>query len=291
MARLTIGVPVHNEAEFLAGSLEELRTQPFADIEVLVFDNASTDATADVARDFVARDSRFHYFRQPENKGALRNFQDVLAAAKSPYFMWKACDDRSDPDFILKLVALLDQTPDADLAVGRVVSSRIGRDRTRETRFNAFPRPIGGFERLRLLFHAHASWIYGLFRREQLLARMREVEPAYANEWAWDHVMLFAFLFDGRVVGTNETAFRQIIKPTRPRISRARRAADLDKLADLRRLFFTRIRADVAVRAPGIIARAPWNCILWLLVGKRVYRWRKLTRSRIKLALGVSGHR
>ena len=33
MAAITVGVPVYNEAELLAGALEALRTQPFADIE------------------------------------------------------------------------------------------------------------------------------------------------------------------------------------------------------------------------------------------------------------------
>lgn len=64
MAAITIGVPVYNEEILLERALEALRTQPFADIEVLIYDNASTDKTPEIAQRFVAQDSRFHYFRQ-----------------------------------------------------------------------------------------------------------------------------------------------------------------------------------------------------------------------------------
>jgi glycosyltransferase involved in cell wall biosynthesis len=291
MARITVGVPVYNEAELLAGSLEELRTQPFLDIEVLIFDNASTDASGDVARDFVARDARFRYFRQSENKGALRNFQDVLEAATAEYFMWKACDDRSDPNYITTLVRLLDQNPSVDLAVGRIVSRRMGRDRSRETPVPKISYPVRASDRIRLLFRSHASWIYGVFRREPLTARMREAVREFGEPWAFDHLVLFPYLFDGRVVGSNETVFRQILKSSGPKVNRQTRAADLGTMVELRRRFLKRTRADIALRVASPIARRAWDCVLWLVVGKRVYSLTKLTRSRIKLALGISGHK
>ena len=69
---VSVGVPVYNGARFLQDCLECLRSQTFSDIEVLIFDNASTDGTEAIARDFVARDPRFSYFRQSANKGPVR---------------------------------------------------------------------------------------------------------------------------------------------------------------------------------------------------------------------------
>ena len=52
VARVTVGVPAYNEASYLEAQLEYLRTQDFPDIEVLIYDNASTDATREIARRF-----------------------------------------------------------------------------------------------------------------------------------------------------------------------------------------------------------------------------------------------
>ena len=71
MVSVTIGVPVFNGARFLDGSLACLARQTFSDFKVLIFDNASTDGTVEIARAWAARDARFHYFRQPENVSGL----------------------------------------------------------------------------------------------------------------------------------------------------------------------------------------------------------------------------
>ena len=81
MAQVTVGVPVYNGADFLDKSLACLRDQTYRDIEVLIFDNCSEDATGEIAQSFCAADPRFRYFRQPENKGCTPNF---LASSKRP---------------------------------------------------------------------------------------------------------------------------------------------------------------------------------------------------------------
>ena len=102
-------------------SLACLRNQTFRDIEVLIYDNCSEDATGEIAQRFCAEDPRFRYFRQPENKGPKRNFLEVLQAARSPFFMWRAADDTSDLNYIQVLLDLLLAHPDRDLAAPRVV--------------------------------------------------------------------------------------------------------------------------------------------------------------------------
>src|ERR1700689_2258225 len=107
MAAITIGVPVFNEAARLAGCLERLQAQTFGDFEVLIFDNASTDATGEIAKAVCKSDRRFAYLRQPVNRGAIGNFNDVLRAAQSPYFLRRAADDSADADYVEVLHGLL----------------------------------------------------------------------------------------------------------------------------------------------------------------------------------------
>lgn len=281
--RISIAVPVYNEGDLLRGTLETLRTQTFDAIEVLIFDNASTDHTPDVAAEYVNADPRFRYFRQSENKGVLANFHDSLLAATSPYFLWRAADDRSDQNYLEVLAALLDADPQKKLAVGTVISSNL--DGGKEKRFE-FPDADGGtgFNRkLQLMYRSHASWIYGLFRRDALVERMNIVMKSYGHPWGFDHLVLFPFLLDEAVVGTRATQFRQVIKRGRADTAgtQKRKQSDLATMVDLRRRFLAQTRADVASRTFGPIERFALDLILRHYVGKRVYKLRKVLRRRL----------
>ena len=71
---LSIGLPVHNGANFLAETLRSIASQTFTDFELIIADNASTDATASICLEFARLDPRVRYVRHPENVGAAANF-------------------------------------------------------------------------------------------------------------------------------------------------------------------------------------------------------------------------
>ena len=71
--RVSIGVPVYNGDRFLAETLDAILAQTFADFEVVIVDNASTDRTAEIGQAYAARDPRISYQRNPANIGAMRN--------------------------------------------------------------------------------------------------------------------------------------------------------------------------------------------------------------------------
>ena len=197
---VSVGVPVHNGARFLRNCLECLRLQTFSGIEVLIFDNASTDATEAIARDFVARDPRFSYFRQTENKGPVKNFADVLQVARRPYFLWRAADDLSDLNYVEVLHGLLAQRPDKDLAVSRVVTRAYDDSFEVEHRYPGDLRLPGVFGCASRSLRAHgASWFYGLFRREVIASIWLDVVRRYRDANASDHLTLFPLLLDDRV--------------------------------------------------------------------------------------------
>lgn len=278
MPRVTIAVPVYNEAELLAGSLENLRAQTFTDFEVLIFDNASDDDTPRVAADFAARDPRFQHIRQPHNKGALRNFQESLEAATSPYFMWRACDDRSDNNYLEALVGLLDANPGKALAVGDIVSSDLDGSNARTF---VFPNYAGGptfANRTRLILGARAAWIYGLYRREVLAEWMNAAVRDYGVAWGFDHIVLLSYWFDDLVVGTRATTFRQIKKRIKnagaPR--KPRGPAELDEMIGLRQKFFAVARGIMRQRVSSGPMRRIYDGVLWAYTGKRLFRFRKV---------------
>jgi glycosyltransferase involved in cell wall biosynthesis len=73
-SRVGIGLPVYNEQNHLAATLDSILRQTYQDFELIISDNASTDGTSMVCEAYAARDSRVRYYRQPYNVGASANF-------------------------------------------------------------------------------------------------------------------------------------------------------------------------------------------------------------------------
>jgi glycosyltransferase involved in cell wall biosynthesis len=110
--RVTIGVPVYNGASTLRPVLDSILAQSYRNLKIVISDNASTDATETICREFAARDPRILYVRQPSNIGPDANFAFVLDQAGTEYFMWTAADDIRSADFVEENLRFLDSHPD-----------------------------------------------------------------------------------------------------------------------------------------------------------------------------------
>jgi glycosyltransferase involved in cell wall biosynthesis len=91
--QVSIGMPVFNGEKFIREALDSLLAQTFTDFELIISDNASTDGTEAICREYAATDARIRYVRQVKNLGAIANFKFVLDEAVGEYFMWAAADD------------------------------------------------------------------------------------------------------------------------------------------------------------------------------------------------------
>jgi glycosyltransferase involved in cell wall biosynthesis len=117
--RVSIGLPVFNGEAFLREAIDSVLGQSFTDLELVISDNASTDATAEICREYVARDSRVRYHCNDRNMGAARNYGRAFALARGEYFKWLAADDRIAPDFLSRAVEILDCEASVAIALSR----------------------------------------------------------------------------------------------------------------------------------------------------------------------------
>jgi glycosyltransferase involved in cell wall biosynthesis len=118
--RLTIGLPVYNGERFLKFALDSILGQSFKDFELIICDNASTDETMLICKEYSSRDSRIRYYRNHENIGAAANFNRTFELAHGTYFKWAAADDIISPSFVEKCVQILDDYPDVVLSYTKV---------------------------------------------------------------------------------------------------------------------------------------------------------------------------
>jgi glycosyltransferase involved in cell wall biosynthesis len=93
-ALVSVGIPTYNRPEGLRRTLEYITAQTYPHLEIIVSDNCSpTPESERVAREFIARDPRISFYRQPQPIGISENFQFVLRQSAGKFFMWAADDD------------------------------------------------------------------------------------------------------------------------------------------------------------------------------------------------------
>lgn len=189
--RLTIGLPVYNGEHYLADALDSLLAQDFGDFVIIISDNASTDSTESVAREYATRDARVSYVRHPTNQGAAFNHNYVLDATDTPYFKWASDDDRYDPTFLSQCIRLLDEQPEAVLAHCSTTYIDDQGDVVDRFEYNLkTDHPNTAVRYWSTLYHQGGDDFYGVFRTEVLKESARCATFHYAERVLMAEVVL-----------------------------------------------------------------------------------------------------
>lgn len=217
---VSIGLPVYNGERYLASALESLLAQTFGDFELLIGDNASTDATREIALAYAARDERIRYLGSNENHGAAWNYNRVFAASRGRYFRWAAYDDLIAPRYLERVVEALEGSPPGCvLAHARTVF--IDEDGTEIGPWeDAFDLATGhpALRLARLYRHiVKSNVLFGLVRRE-VLARTR-LHGAFPSA---DYVLLGELALLGSWVVVPERLFFRRVHPAMSRLAHTR---------------------------------------------------------------------
>ncbi len=116
---VSIGMPVYNAEQFLRQALDSVLAQSLTAFELLISDNASTDSTEEICREYARRDPRVSYVRQPSNLGLPANWNYVARRARGRFFKWASGNDYLAPTMLEACVHELETNPDVVLAYGR----------------------------------------------------------------------------------------------------------------------------------------------------------------------------
>ena len=118
---VSVVVPAYNAAWSLDETLASVCAQTYRDIEVLVVDDGSTDATADVAAAWSQRDCRVRLIRKP-NGGVASARNRGLREARGVYVAPIDADDLWAPDNVERQVAALEAAgPGACMAFAHTI--------------------------------------------------------------------------------------------------------------------------------------------------------------------------
>ncbi len=114
--KVSVLIPNYNYAGYLPEAIDSVLEQDFDDYELLVIDDASTDESADVIRDYGLRDARIRFRINETNRDMVSNFNDCLEWARGEYVKFLLADDRMVGRGSLgKLVQMMDDHPSVRL--------------------------------------------------------------------------------------------------------------------------------------------------------------------------------
>ena len=180
--KVSIGMPVYNAQRYLREALDSLRAQTLTDFEIVLSDNASTDATPDICREYAARASRIKYHRNTTNLGVVANFNRAFELSTGRYFKWAAYDDLHAPTYLERCAAVLDAEP--SVAVCHCQTRSIDEHGHHRGEFPAtfrldVPSPVERFRRM--IWTDAFPPIWGLFRAAQV-RRSNRFEPYMGSD-------------------------------------------------------------------------------------------------------------
>jgi len=131
MPVLSVILPAFNIAQFVRDAVASVQTQTFADFELIVVNDGSTDATLSILQGIAANEPRLRIISR-SNTGIVGALNDALAATAAPYIARMDGDDLCAPTRFARQLAFLKANPEVLLVGSNVefIDSRGARLKT-----------------------------------------------------------------------------------------------------------------------------------------------------------------
>lgn len=194
---ISIGLPVYNGEKYLVGTIEQLLAQDYEDFELIIVNNASTDSTDEICRQFARNDSRIRYSVNEANIGASPNWNRAFQLARGEFFKWAMHDDDCHPTLLRLCMETFRNSPPSIALVFPKCNIIDGKGEVKftvqEPVASSSARPHKRLEKM-LSHICYANALWGLIRSSML----RQARPAGSIEA--DLVLLVDLSLHGLIV-------------------------------------------------------------------------------------------
>ena len=119
--KISVLTAVYNTKPYLCECLDSLSRQTLTDAEFICIDDASTDGSSQILDEYAIQDSRFRIIHLPENQGLAAARNEGLRIAQGECIMTLDSDDWLADDALQQAYDTLQQHPEADIALLRLV--------------------------------------------------------------------------------------------------------------------------------------------------------------------------
>ncbi len=111
---ISVIIPVHNVEKYLRVCLNSVLNQTINNYEVIIVNDASTDSSTQIVREFAEKYEQFKLIDLKENIGVARSRKLAIEAAKGEYLAFLDSDDSFEPNYLEKMYSTMIKN-DADL--------------------------------------------------------------------------------------------------------------------------------------------------------------------------------
>lgn len=125
--KISAVVPVYNVEKYLPECLDSLVSQTLRDIQIILVDDGSSDASGGICDDYAAKDGRIRVIHKI-NGGVSAARNDGMDAADGEYVLFCDSDDWMEPDAFEKLYQA-GRECGADIVIGDVYQSENGQEK------------------------------------------------------------------------------------------------------------------------------------------------------------------
>ena len=167
MKDVTVAIPVYNMSGTIAATINSILAQTWQHFEIMVLDDASTDNTVDIVKQFA--DPRIKLFQFDENRGCNEAQNQMLARCETPFFMVLAADDVIDPMLLEKCIGKFAEDPWLEFVASQTdFIDESGNPHTTEHPLKSIPhaRNLPRAQWLQLLWHGNVYFGAGMYRTE-----------------------------------------------------------------------------------------------------------------------------
>ena len=123
---IDIVVPCYRYAHFLEECVNSCLGQSYADLRVIIIDDASPDDTPAVAARLARADPRVIYVRHVRNLGHIATYNDGIDRAAADYFLLLSADDHLLPGALERAIGLMEANPGMSLVFGGCLGGESG---------------------------------------------------------------------------------------------------------------------------------------------------------------------
>jgi glycosyltransferase involved in cell wall biosynthesis len=109
---ISVVMPVHNARPFLGESIRSILEQTFSDFEFVILDDASTDGSVELLREWSLRDKRIHLHEGKKRLGLSGSSNAVVSKARAPIVARMDADDIAHPDRLRRQWSIIEGRPD-----------------------------------------------------------------------------------------------------------------------------------------------------------------------------------
>lgn len=115
---LSVILPNYNHADYLDRCITAVLDQSFKDLEFVIVDDGSTDASVQVIQKYARVDPRVRFYQNDRNRGVIYTLNRALSYATADYVLGAASDDYVLPGYFEAAFDLIRANPGAGIALG-----------------------------------------------------------------------------------------------------------------------------------------------------------------------------